>query len=528
MSDSIIDTGARIEPAPVAPSPTIDVSSREDVHRLRRNSAGLLGIIFLSLTGAAPLSGMLFNTPIMVGYGNGVGVPATYVVVTCILVVFGVAYVAMARKVTAAGGFYSFISHGLGQTLGAATGFMLVAAYAVFEVALVGGFAYFAVEKLSSYGVHVAWYVPAFAMIAAVATLSYFDVKLSVKVLGVALVAELLALLVFDVAVFTSSASHVNTAALNPLNAFKGLPAGEFHGSDLAPGAAGIGLFFAFWSWVGWESAQNYAEEAREPEKNIPRALYAAVIGCGVLYALTSWAALSSYPSTDAAAYVGQTNAAEMFFGPAQQFSGSFLKGAFSWLIITSSFACGMSFHNTTSRYLFALGRERILPRGLARTHGKHQSPHIASFTQSAIAAVVILLFVLFAPVDPELGASYSVAYVQVFGLMAVMGVVALLSIQALVAIAVFRYFRVHQREDHHWWKTVTAPILAAISQVVVVYLAISNLDFLGAEAYSYTWWLLAIDVVIFVGGLAYAAYVKQSKPEKYAVIGRMIDKGIA
>ena len=38
-------------------------------------------------------------------------------------------------------------------------------------------------------------------------------------------------------------------------------------------GSAGIGLFFAFWSWVGFEAAPNYAEEARDPVKVIPIAL---------------------------------------------------------------------------------------------------------------------------------------------------------------------------------------------------------------------------------------------------------------
>ena len=44
------------------------------------------------------------------------------------MVTFGVAYVAMARKVTTAGGFYSFISHGLGRELGMAAGFLMVSA----------------------------------------------------------------------------------------------------------------------------------------------------------------------------------------------------------------------------------------------------------------------------------------------------------------------------------------------------------------------------------------------------------------
>src|SRR2546423_12209392 len=105
-----------------------DVSTREDVHFLRKHAVGLMGVLFLTVTGSAPISAMLFNTPISVGFGNGIGTSAGFLVATIVLTVFSVGYVAMSRKVTTAGGFYSFISHGLGRELGMASGFAMVAA----------------------------------------------------------------------------------------------------------------------------------------------------------------------------------------------------------------------------------------------------------------------------------------------------------------------------------------------------------------------------------------------------------------
>ena len=117
---------------PVAES--VDVANRDDVHKLRPAAVGLIGVLFLTVTGSAPISAMLFNTPLAVGFGNGIGAPAGFIFATVVLVIFGVAYVAMARKVTTAGGFYSFISHGLSREVGMASGFAMVAAYSVFEV----------------------------------------------------------------------------------------------------------------------------------------------------------------------------------------------------------------------------------------------------------------------------------------------------------------------------------------------------------------------------------------------------------
>jgi len=48
--------------------------------------------------------------------------------------IFSVGYVAMARKKTTAGGFYSYIGHGLGREIGIGTGFGPVLTY--FDVRL--------------------------------------------------------------------------------------------------------------------------------------------------------------------------------------------------------------------------------------------------------------------------------------------------------------------------------------------------------------------------------------------------------
>ena len=95
-----------------------------------------------------------------------------------------------------------------------------------------------------------------------------------------------------------------------------------------------------------------------------------------------------------------------------------------SYLIITGSFACGMAFHNTAARYMYSMGREGLLPAPLGRTHPKFKSPHIASVVQSVVAVVIIILFAVFTGTnDPN-----SQAYLQLYGLMAVMGVIIILS----------------------------------------------------------------------------------------------------
>src|SRR5262244_4631608 len=93
-----VEAGSR--PTPSNLPEDFDVSQREDVAKLRKHAVGLGGVLFLTVTGAAPISAMMFNTPYVVGFGQGIGGPAAFLFATIVLAIFSVGYVAMARKKT--------------------------------------------------------------------------------------------------------------------------------------------------------------------------------------------------------------------------------------------------------------------------------------------------------------------------------------------------------------------------------------------------------------------------------------------
>src|SRR5829696_1558543 len=152
------------------------------VDRLKPNAIGLWGVIFVGVTGAAPISAMLFNVPFATGFGTGLYTPAAFLFATIIL------------------------------TIG-------TIAYALFEVSLLGGFAYFAATNFNDW---FGWEIPwiAFALFAAllISVLCYLHVELSVKVLGAALVSEVIILAIFDLVVFGSGGSSADGIQFESLN----------------------------------------------------------------------------------------------------------------------------------------------------------------------------------------------------------------------------------------------------------------------------------------------------------------------
>jgi amino acid transporter len=286
-------------------------------------------------------------------------------------------------------------------------------------------------------------------------------------------------------------------------------------------GAAGIGLFMAFWSWVGFESAAMYGEESRNPTKIIPRATMIAVLGIGIFYVFVSWTALvGTGPQTAIGLAQNSATAGEMFFTPVRQNLGGWAVVLFQFLLMTGALADAMAFHNCASRYIYAIAREDLLP-GMARTigatHRRHGSPYVAGFLQVGIAAL-ITFFVFFSGRDP---------YTQLYGLMALLGTTALLIVQVLAAVACIIYFHFHPRRpaDGNWFRTFTAPLIGGFGMAYAVFLLLDNADFVaGSAANDIIFKLIPYIVgVVGIGGIAFALVVKRFFPDRYEIIGRVV-----
>ena len=149
----------------------------------------------MAVANAAPITAMTGNVPIALGYGNGIGAPAGYLVATVVLTLFTIGFVSMARYITTAGAFYGFITHGLGQVWGMASGVLATMAYVVFEGSLVGIFAFFTHDALDRWvGIDANWLVIAIVGIVVIGLFGYFDINIAAAFLGVTLVAEVILL----------------------------------------------------------------------------------------------------------------------------------------------------------------------------------------------------------------------------------------------------------------------------------------------------------------------------------------------
>ena len=499
--------------------------------KLKGGALGLVGVLFMAVANAAPITAMTGNLPIAIAYGNGLYAPAGFLVATVVLTLFTVGFISMARHITTAGAFYGFISHGLGQVWGMAAGVLATMAYVVFEGSLIGIFSYFTNDALNRWlEVDVNWLIIALAGIVLIGLFGYFDINIAATFLGVTLICEVVLLLALAFSVLFSGGGPDGMVpeAVNPLNAFKNLEAGggmdlAIDGTTIAAGSAAIGVFFAFWSWVGFETTAVYGEESRNPRHIVPRATLIAVVGLGTFYTFVSWMMIAGNGKATAIEKAN-TDSIGLWVDLAEdKLGGAFIGDIYLFLIVIGSFACGLAFHTAASRYLYAIGRELPLTKNtLGRTHGTHHTPHVASVAQSLITLAFTLGFFLLTTDgdDPFTG-----AYIFQYGLLAILGTMAILIVQAITCLAVIWYFHVKKVKPGNLLTTGLIPALGGIGMLFVVWLLIDNIEFAGGLAAGSTFFNLIPWIVVgtFVLGLLGVLLLRSRNPEVYRAIGRTV-----
>jgi amino acid transporter len=465
---------------------------------LRKNALGVAAIVFLVLAAVAPLTGMVVVAALAIALGNGGGTPFAFLAVAVTLLLFAVGYGKMSSELVNAGGFYAFVVKGLGRPAGLAAGFIAMLGYNFFVVGTIGTSGFFMkIVIADKTGLDMPWLFWGLLSLAVCYLMALRGVEFSSKILGISLVLETAILVVFDVAVLFKTGFDVSAFSLDAINS----------------GSLSIGLLLAATGFLGFEATSLFGEEAKNPLTTVPRATYLAITLIGLILAVTTWAVVSA---TGVAAAQGTSlehlAAGDLVFSLSAEYLGTFLTNVMTWLLLVSLFAAMLAFHNSASRYVFSLGRARILPRALSKT-AANGAPYVAGSVQAGFAVAVAIAFGI-AGADPIL---------TVVPSMLGFGTLAILVLQTLAALSIVVHFR--RKGDPRFGSTLVAPGLGFLGLCFVVVLAFKHFEIVaGSDARAVTLlpWLL---VVALVGGIGYALYLRASKQAVYDALASDLER---
>jgi amino acid transporter len=269
-------------------------------------------------------------------------------------------------------------------------------------------------------------------------------------------------------------------------------------------------LVLAILGFVGFEASVVFSEESKDPKRTVPMATYLSVAIIAVVYALSSWS-MTVAVGPDRIVEEAGTQSVELIFNLAGAHLGDTVLTIGQALFLTSVLAAMISFHNTTARYAFALGRERVLPAVFGRTSPTTGAPRAASLAQSTLGLLVIILYAVNGW-DPVL---------QLFFWLGTSGGFGVLLLITTTAFAIIAYFA-RSGEPETLWRRLIAPGIAAIALVAIIVLAVQNFaDLLGVAPDSPLRWAIpaAYPVAALLGAL-WVLSLRRRRPDTYARIG--------
>ncbi len=341
---------------------------------LHRNAVGLVPVLFQSVANMAPGAAVAFSILFAAPYAGG-ATPLAVLIGLGLCLLVAVTIGQLAKHLPSAGGLYTYNARGLGTGFG----FMVGWAFLLAEVVVApGGLLILGIVVSTVLHTHLGWPDWTWAPFAASAGLLVWflvwrGIKLSTAASVTLGVFELAVFLALAISLIVHAGPHNTAAVFSP-----------HHHNAKGLGSIIPGVLYAVFGIVGFEAAAPLGEEARNPKRTIPLAVFFSCLAIGVFYLCC---------------YYGAT----VFFGPARMTHFISLGDGDPWpalatavwglgfiavtiALVNSSIAGANASAVATTRVGYALGRIRMLPRIMARVHPRFGTPSAATHVQMVLA----------------------------------------------------------------------------------------------------------------------------------------------
>ena len=331
--------------------------------------AQVLDIIVNFLRGGGTASVLMHGRP---PAGPSIAISFFLVAMACSFA--GLCYAELASMIPIAGSAYTYSYATLGEIFAWIIGWDLILEYVVSNVVVAIGFSAYSKAQLASFGINLPdkWSTPvwesghwtgsyfnfpAFLIIFILTVLLVRGVRESAKANNVMVAIKIGAILVFLV---------VGGALVNPANWKPFAPSG--FGGIVTGGA------IVFFTYIGFDSVSTAAEEARNPQKDLPFGIIASLIICTLLYVGVSVVLLgmmkySTFVTGEAAdapvAY------ALKVLGASRWSRSIIVVGALTGMISSL-----LVFQYGQARIWYAMSRDRLFPKLFSAVHPRFKTPH--------------------------------------------------------------------------------------------------------------------------------------------------------
>lgn len=371
----------------------------------------ILSVRDLTFMGIAAIVGAgIFSTIGKASFDGGPGIIFLFIFVSIACGFAAVCYAEFASMVPVSGSAYTYSYVAFGELLAWIIGWDLLMEYAIGNIAVAISWSDYMTSLLEGFGLHIpeyltmdywtakaqatdaaraAWLnapmlgdiriicdIPAFLITAIITWIIYVGIKESKRSTNAMVILKLAVIML----VIVAGAFYVNPENWTPFtpNGTKGILAGT---------AA------VFFSYIGFDAISTTAEECKNPQRDLPKAMFNALIICTILYIvialiLTGMVNYTELNVGDPLAYVFQANGLDWLAGIV----------AVSAVIATASVL--LVFQLGQPRIWMSMSRDGLLPPIFSRIHPKFKTPSFSTILTGIVVGIPALFLNLDVVVD--------------------------------------------------------------------------------------------------------------------------------
>lgn len=332
---------------------------------------GRLDLVVLGV-GAMVGGGVFILTGLVAAHQAGPAVVLAYLVAAAVCAVAAACYAELAAMLPVAGSAYSYAYASMGELAGWLFGWLLLLEYALGAALVALGWAEYALSFARS--IHLvgagAPRGPLLAGLAILLTggLLTLGVRPSAYAAGVLVLVKVSAIALF-VAFGAAFVSPRNWLPFVP-------PASDGHFGWAGVARAAALVFFAY---AGFDAVATGAQEARAPRRDLPAGILGSLAITTVLYVSVAVVLTGVVPYRRlGSAAIGEALGATGLGWVRFLVDAAVLAGLASVLLVLLL---------AQARVLFAMARDRLLPRPLARVHARFGTPWLATLVTTGVVA---------------------------------------------------------------------------------------------------------------------------------------------
>lgn len=341
----------------------------------------LSSIILYGLAYMAP--GTIFGTYGLVTSMTHGMLAITYAIALLAMLFTALSYSEMVKAFPVAGSAYSYVQRSINPHIGFLAGWAILMDYLLIPMLNY----IIATMFLQAVFPNVPTWVWIISMLVIVTIVNYIGIQMTAWTNNVLVVLQFVfigALLIFIIKWLTGgngAATFFDWSAI--------INATEFNQPGMGMGILLTGASILALSFLGFDAVTTIVEEAKDPEKNVGKAILIICVGAGGFFILLAYFFQLAWPTAWKEFSSIDTGAYEMIV----RVSGSVMGYLFTAITVLGTLASALASQASASRILFGMGRDGVLPKKFfGYVHSKHQTPTYNILLIGVISLVAIVL----------------------------------------------------------------------------------------------------------------------------------------